>query len=332
MSRIRTIKPDWLDDEPLTALSDAARVLSIALICLADDYGNGRAGRAVLGGRVFPGRPLEILDEALRELVAIRYALTYEVDGQRYFAIRTWSQHQRVDRPGAERVPRPNPELFDEPGEKPPDRGSREIPGIIVVNPGNPRSTHASPSSGSGSGLLSLTAPPDQPEKSGSARGRRKPQAKSEHIPFPMHDGWVPAPEFVAALAESFAVPVARIAATDPEFRYFWKQRKDRRKQAGWERAYRSNVERLAKTGMLYVEAKPPASGSRFQPTGDDAETRRHRRNDLIEDAKIGRYGRDVALRARNPHTDLSRLADELENAPAGSVAKLASGIGRTVP
>lgn len=68
-----------------------------------------------------------------------------------------------------------------------------------------------------------------------------------------MHDGWEPPAEFVESLATGYGVPAARIAATTPEFRYFWKTRGERKKQAGWERAYSSNIQRLASGGALYV-------------------------------------------------------------------------------
>lgn len=103
--RIRTIKPEWLDDETLVLASPEARVLSIALILLADDYGNGRANPVVLAGRVFPGKVPETLANALAELEATRFVVLYEVGGQRYFAVRNWDKHQKVDKPGKPQVP-----------------------------------------------------------------------------------------------------------------------------------------------------------------------------------------------------------------------------------
>lgn len=105
MSRIRSIKPDWLDDELIATASSDARVLSVSLILLADDYGNGRASMVLLPGRVFPGKPPEILAKALEELARIRFVTLYEIDGQRYFSIRNWSKHQKVDKPGKPHVP-----------------------------------------------------------------------------------------------------------------------------------------------------------------------------------------------------------------------------------
>lgn len=107
MSRIRSIKPEWLDDERLATASSDARVLSIALILLADDFGNGRASSLILGSRVFPGAQPERLRDALEELERLSFARTYEADGQRYFNIRNWDKHQRIDNRGKAKVPPP---------------------------------------------------------------------------------------------------------------------------------------------------------------------------------------------------------------------------------
>jgi hypothetical protein len=104
-NRIRTIKPEWLEDELLALASDGARVLSVALMLLADDYGNGRANLTLLTGRAFPGRLPEEIAPLLDELIKLRYVVLYEVDGQRYFHIRNWSKHQKIDRPSKPRVP-----------------------------------------------------------------------------------------------------------------------------------------------------------------------------------------------------------------------------------
>lgn len=116
--RIRSVKPEWLDDELMGAASDEARVLSVALILMADDYGNGRASIATIAAEAWRyqmerddgSHAPEILaraSRAFRELLAMRFVETYEVAKQRYFSIRNWAKHQRVDRPGKPRVPGP---------------------------------------------------------------------------------------------------------------------------------------------------------------------------------------------------------------------------------
>lgn len=106
--RIRSVKPEWLEDELLMMCSANARVLSIALILLADDYGNGRAHPAMLRSRSLPLCDPPEFRAAFDELIEIRYVIVYEVSGQQYYSIRNWSKHQKVDKPGKPRVPGPS--------------------------------------------------------------------------------------------------------------------------------------------------------------------------------------------------------------------------------
>jgi hypothetical protein len=130
--RIRSVKPEWLLDERMALASSDARVLSIALILLADDWGNGRAGRVQLAGHVFPGKPLA---NALEEL-ATWFVTLYEVDGQHYFSIRGWAKHQKVDKPGKPKVPQPSEALENVHEEEEKVRASRVlIPSIPDPDP-----------------------------------------------------------------------------------------------------------------------------------------------------------------------------------------------------
>jgi uncharacterized phage protein (TIGR02220 family) len=112
--RIRTIKPEWLENQRLGSCSDAARLLSIALILLADDHGRGRAATAYLAGQAWTyslakvPETLARVSAALSELVATGYVRLYEVEGQDYFEILGWLRHQKVDKPGKPRVPDPS--------------------------------------------------------------------------------------------------------------------------------------------------------------------------------------------------------------------------------
>lgn len=93
--------------------SNAARVLSIALILEADDHGRGRANETLMVSRIFPGVSPESREsyresrEAFRELVLMGYIKAYTVRGQSYFEIANWTKHQKVDKPGKPRVPEP---------------------------------------------------------------------------------------------------------------------------------------------------------------------------------------------------------------------------------
>lgn len=116
--RIRTLKPEWLEDEKLAAASDAARVLSAGLILMADDYGRARASLATIaatvwryqlerdGGQHAP-EVLRRASGAFQECVAMGFVVLYEVNGQSYYAIRNWEHHQKVSHRGKPLVPPP---------------------------------------------------------------------------------------------------------------------------------------------------------------------------------------------------------------------------------
>jgi hypothetical protein len=104
--RIRTIKPELLEDEKTASLEDDEFRLFVALLLLADDYGNFRANPMWLGNQVWwlkkPGRPAaEILEGVFQSgLVDL-----YEVSSQPYGHLTGWEKHQRVDKPSKPRVP-----------------------------------------------------------------------------------------------------------------------------------------------------------------------------------------------------------------------------------
>ncbi len=104
IGRIRTVKPEWLEDDKMIESSPAARVLSVAMILIADDYGRGRGKEERIISRVFPlhhddGR------QAFSELMATGYFSLYVIREQTYFELTNWTRHQRVDKPGKPRVP-----------------------------------------------------------------------------------------------------------------------------------------------------------------------------------------------------------------------------------
>lgn len=108
--RIRTLKPEWLEDEQLLRAGSHARVLSVALILVADDYGRGRCIPEALAAQVFPFEPesSRVFRESLARLSEMHFCCVYRVRDQQYFQIRNWTKHQRVDKPGKPRVPAPD--------------------------------------------------------------------------------------------------------------------------------------------------------------------------------------------------------------------------------
>ena len=110
--RIRTIKPEILEHAKTAALSHAAWRAFVSLWLLADDHGNLRADPRQLTGAIFWAAK-EVVDWAAVEAELAPHVLFWEApDGQRYAHIRGWTDHQKVDKPGKPRCPKPSPELL----------------------------------------------------------------------------------------------------------------------------------------------------------------------------------------------------------------------------
>lgn len=177
--RIRTIKPEWLEDESLATCSDTARMVSVALIVLADDYGNGRAHHLYLTSRIWPytscdpRESLASISRALHELVAIGFVRLYEAKGQTYYNLTNWKRHQRIDRPSQPLVPAPNGqlELLASPSRKTREgvaSPSRDTPAGLGIGIGR-EGTRAIPvpsSRGSATGSPGTTTPPREQQGS----------------------------------------------------------------------------------------------------------------------------------------------------------------------
>ena len=109
MGRIRSIKPEILDDEVVAALPHLAWRLFVSLITMADDYGNLHGAPAKIRGAALWATDTTDSDtrEALARLSRDSLIRVYSVRGQSYIAITGWTKHQRVDKPGKPIVPGP---------------------------------------------------------------------------------------------------------------------------------------------------------------------------------------------------------------------------------
>lgn len=109
MARIRSIKPEILDDEVVAALPHLAWRLFVSLITMADDYGNLHGAPAKIRGAALWATDATDSDtrEALARLSRDSLIRVYSVRGQAYVSICGWAKHQRVDKPGKPIVPGP---------------------------------------------------------------------------------------------------------------------------------------------------------------------------------------------------------------------------------
>jgi hypothetical protein len=152
--RIRSLKPETLDNARTAGLSDTAFRLFVALILEADDHGNGYGDARRLRAKVWwAAEPVRTIDEALAEVEAAGLVRRYEVKGQAYVSLLGWQEHQRVDKPGKPRVPGPDAVDLARPrGSAVGDRRSevgdqardpRETPGKVPGPSRDPRETPA---------------------------------------------------------------------------------------------------------------------------------------------------------------------------------------------
>lgn len=110
MSRIRSIGPGILEDEKVAALSDAEFRVFVAMISVADDYGNLRASAGYLLGKIWWCRDTVVTlpGQCLDTLQRVGLIELYSVNGQQFAHLRGWEKHQSVQHPGKSWVPFPD--------------------------------------------------------------------------------------------------------------------------------------------------------------------------------------------------------------------------------
>ena len=109
-ARIRTIKPDFFENEKINAVSVGTRFVAVGLISAADDRGRMRRLPA-LRTHVFPHGDISErqFDRAVDEIVATGFVWQYEVDGKSYLWLPNFWKHQRINRPSESDLP-PHPD------------------------------------------------------------------------------------------------------------------------------------------------------------------------------------------------------------------------------
>lgn len=111
MPRIRTIKPELWESEKLGRLSVLARLSFVGLISLADDEGRGRGDPAFLFARLHAYAPdvgPKDMRKALDEIAGVGLAAFYQAAGCSYYAIPTWADNQKIDKPSTSKLPAPS--------------------------------------------------------------------------------------------------------------------------------------------------------------------------------------------------------------------------------
>ncbi|MBF0410953.1 MAG: hypothetical protein HQM10_26655 [Candidatus Riflebacteria bacterium] len=108
MARIRTIKPEFWDDERIAKLPFQARLLFIGTWNYSDDFGIVKANAVWLKSKIFPfDDTLRALDvqKWLNALVEARMLIPLVFENESYYKIRTFRAHQLINRPGKRTIP-----------------------------------------------------------------------------------------------------------------------------------------------------------------------------------------------------------------------------------
>lgn len=250
--RIRSIKPEVLEDEVASALSDAAWRLWVSSWVLADDHGNLRLGERYLAANVWQDTGRDVATP-LFELLAVGLIEHYSAQGQRYGHIKGWKRHQRVDNAGNPRVPTPeeddgtwNQELRERlstvRGKLP--RNSASVGGLPLARQARAQSggetttpitdpDHRSPTG--------TVEPPPQAEP--AVRGRTSKQdSKGTRIA----SDWKPTTETLEAFRQTGVDAAACVA----EFVDYWVALPGvRGRKLDWEATFRNRVRQLVEDG-----------------------------------------------------------------------------------
>jgi hypothetical protein len=246
--RIRSIKPEVLDDELAARLSDEAWRLWVSTWVLADDHGNIRAGDRYLAASVWQDTSRDV-SRPLKELVDAGFLSAYAVRGQRYAHINGWENGQRVDNAGKPRVPVPSE-----------DDGTwnQQLSGLFAYSRGNPPQSSATqqklPLAQSG-GETTITTTITTTDLEGAATRPIRSRKAKVQVP----QDFRPTPEIVSwAAGQGDGVDALALVE---EFVEHWRSVGEVR--ADWQLTFKKRVRWLVDNGKPYprlpeAEAAPP--------------------------------------------------------------------------
>lgn len=111
MARIRTIKPEFFTSLTVAGLPVEARLTFVGLWTHVDDEGRCVDDARLVKAAVWPldDRLSADVEQDLRALSESSLILRYKVGGRSYLAVRSWCEHQRINRPTKSKLPPPPP-------------------------------------------------------------------------------------------------------------------------------------------------------------------------------------------------------------------------------
>lgn len=106
MPRIRTVKPEFWNDEKIGQENESIMLTYIGTWNFADDYGVVKANPGWLKNQIFPYKTtlrIETFSTWLNRLEALDVLIPFTHRGESFYYIRTFRKHQKVDKPSKQR-------------------------------------------------------------------------------------------------------------------------------------------------------------------------------------------------------------------------------------
>jgi hypothetical protein len=110
MARSRVIRPEFWSDEKLASVSRESRLAFAGMWGTSDDYGVTKGNASWLKSQIFPyddDLKINKFQEWLIELEQLRRIVPFNHDGEKYYYIPRFMEHQKVDKPSKTRNPTP---------------------------------------------------------------------------------------------------------------------------------------------------------------------------------------------------------------------------------
>jgi len=108
MARIRTIKPNHVNDKELSKVSLQAHLFWVLSWCFSDDEGVLENDPLLLKSQLFPRRTdirVEQVQAWIDQLIKARFMVPFTHQGESYLLHRTFKTHQKIDRPQPSKIP-----------------------------------------------------------------------------------------------------------------------------------------------------------------------------------------------------------------------------------
>lgn len=126
MARIRTLKPEFWQDEKLSPLPPLERLVFLGLLSMADDAGRLVDNVKAIDGMLFPHTD-DTSRDAIETLARLKRVCRYTAEsGQKCIQILGWAKHQKVDNPAKHVLPAPTPQDLERQPDTKSSRESRE--------------------------------------------------------------------------------------------------------------------------------------------------------------------------------------------------------------